>query len=355
VQGGVGQTDTGSTLVQEAVSPVEQRDLEINASMRTRRSFRRAGIYVALWLGIIVMVVPFVWMISTSLKSPLEILQFPPTWIPTGHFVKSAEGQWQEVYIVSENEEAGTSVVTYLDSDLQRTVPTSEIRDRIRLRFGNYVEAWRQAPFARYYFNTIFITIFVVAGVLVTSSLAAYAFARMKFWGRDNMFLLFLSMMMVPQPVYIVPSYIVLVKLGWIDTYQALIVPWLAHIFSIFLLRQHFKTIPDDLYDAAIIDGCSRFAFLWRVMLPLSKAVLVAVVIFTIVGTWNSFLWPLVMTNTASVRPLQVGLARFSQEQGTSHELMMAAATFSIAPLVIAYFFAQKQIIQSLATSGMKG
>ena len=197
-------------------------------------------------------------------------------------------------------------------------------------------------------------TLFVVAGVLVTSSLAAYAFARMRFWGRDNIFVLFLSMMMVPQPVYIVPSYIILVKLGWVDTYQALIVPWLAHIFSIFLLRQHFKTIPNDLYDAAIIDGCSRFAFLWRIVLPLSKAVLVAVVIFTVVGTWNSFLWPLVMTNTPDVRPLQVGLARFSQEQGTNHELMMAAAAFSIAPLIIAYFFAQKQIIQSLATSGMK-
>jgi len=128
----------------------------------------------------------------------------------------------------------------------------------------------------------------------------------------------------------------------------------LTYIFSIFLLRQHFKTIPNDLYDAAIIDGCSRFGFLWRVMLPLSKAVMVAVVIFTIVGTWNSFLWPLVMTNTPEVRPLQVGLARFSQEQGTSHELMMAAAAFSIAPLIVAYFFAQKQIIQSLATSGMK-
>jgi len=233
-------------------------------------------------------------------------------------------------------------------------VLSSEVVDRVRFRFSNYVDAWNQAPFARYYFNTIFVTLFVVAGVLVTSSLAAYAFARMRFWGRDNIFVVFLSMMMVPQPVYIVPSYIVLVKLGWIDTYQALIIPWLAHIFSIFLLRQHFKTIPNDLYDAAIIDGCSRFGFLWRIMLPLSKAVLVAVVIFTIVGTWNSFLWPLVMTNTPEVRPLQVGLARFSQEQGTSHELMMAAAAFSIAPLIIAYFFAQKQIIQSLATSGMK-
>ena len=331
-----------------------QHDREINAGYRARRTLGRAGVYAALWVGIVIMIVPFFWMLSTSLKSPIEILQFPPTWIPTGHFAQSEEGGSIEVYVISEDRAAGTAIVRPVDGGSQQTVLSSEVIDRVRFRFSNYVDAWNQAPFARYYFNTILVTLFVVAGVLVTSSLAAYAFARMKFWGRDNIFVIFLSMMMVPQPVYIVPSYIVLVKLGWIDTYQALIIPWLAHIFSIFLLRQHFKTIPNDLYDAAIIDGCSRFAFLWRVMLPLSKAVLVAVVIFTIVGTWNSFLWPLVMTNTPEVRPLQVGLARFSQEQGTSHELMMAAAAFSIAPLIIAYFFAQKQIIQSLATSGMK-
>jgi len=329
-------------------------DRELNAGYRTRRLFGRGGVYLGLWVGIVIMIIPFLWMIGTSLKSPIEILEFPPTWIPTGHFAQTADGAWEEVYISSSDPANETITVRALDSGVERILREDQIVDRARFRFGNYAEAWSQAPFARYYFNTIFVTIFVVAGVLVTSSLAAYAFARMKFWGRENMFVVFLSMMMVPQPVYIVPSYIILVRLGWVNTYQALIVPWLAHIFSIFLLRQHFKTIPDDLYDAAIIDGCSRFAFLWRVMLPLSKAVLVAVVIFTIVGTWNSFLWPLVMTDTPDVRPLQVGLARFSQEQGTSHELMMAAAAFSIAPLVVAYFFAQKQIIQSLATSGMK-
>jgi ABC-type glycerol-3-phosphate transport system permease component len=325
-----------------------------DSAYRVQRTVGRVGIYAALWVGVVLMIVPFLWMISTSLKSPIEILAFPPTWVPTGHFVEGADGAWQEVYVVSEDEAAGTAVVTSVDGTNQRTVDASGIVDRIRLRFSNYAAAWRQAPFARYYFNTIFVTLFVVAGVLVTSSLAAYAFARMRFWGRENLFVLFLSMMMVPQPVYIVPSYIILVKLGMVDTYQALIIPWIAHIFSIFLLRQHFRTIPDDLYDAAIIDGCSRLGFLWRIVLPLSKAVLVAVVIFTIVGTWNSFLWPLVMTNSPEVRPLQVGLARFSQEQGTNHELMMAAATFSVAPLIIAYFFAQKQIIQSLATSGLK-
>jgi ABC-type glycerol-3-phosphate transport system permease component len=301
------------------------------------------------------MVVPFFWMVATSLKSPIEILEFPPTWIPTGQFAKTASGAWEEVYVASRDRDAGTVAVRSAAGGPARVLPASDVRSSVRLRFSNYAAAWRQAPFARYYLNTVFIVLCTLAGQLVTSALAAYAFARMRFPGRDVIFLLFLSMMMVPEPVYIVPSYIILAKLGWINTYQAMIVPWLAYIFNIFMPRQHFKTIPDDLYDAAIIDGCSRFAFLWRVVLPLSKAVLAAVVIFTVVSTWNSFLWPLVMTNTPDVRPLQVGLARFAQEQGTNHELMMAAAVFSIAPLVVAYFFAQKQIIQSLATSGIKG
>jgi len=326
-----------------------------DAIYRARRAGGRVALYAALWLGVVVMVVPFFWMVATSLKSPIEILEFPPTWVPTGHFAVGPSGAWEEVYVASRDRAAGTVTVRSAAGGAERTVPADEVRSAVRLRISNYAAAWRQAPFARYYLNTVFVVLATLAGQLVTSALAAYAFARMRFPGRDVIFMVFLSMMMVPEPVYIVPSYIILAKLGWIDTYQAMIVPWLAYIFSIFLLRQHFKTIPNDLYDAAIIDGCSRFAFLWRVVLPLSKAVLAAVVIFTVVSTWNSFLWPLVMTNTPSVRPLQVGLARFAQEQGTNHELMMAAAVFSIAPLVAAYFVAQKQIIQSLATSGIKG
>jgi len=253
------------------------------------------------------MLLPFHWMLSTSLKTPLEALKFPPTWWPSS------------------------------------------------MQFKNYAEVFRQIPLWRYFANTVLVTALSLFGVLATGVMAAYAFARFRFRGREVLFMGFLALMMIPLPVYLVPSYIILFKLGWIDTYAAMIVPWTVNIFAIFLLRQHFKTIPNDLYDAAIIDGCSRFAFLWRIVLPLSKAVLAAVAIFTVVSTWNSFLWPLVMTNTPSVRPLQVGLARFAQEQGTNHELMMAAAVFSIAPLVVAYFMAQKQIIQSLATSGIKG
>jgi ABC-type glycerol-3-phosphate transport system permease component len=266
----------------------------------------RGLIYLVLAVGSLTMVMPFFWMLATSLKTPPEALRFPPTFIP-------------ETFDLS-----------------------------------NYIEAWQAVPFLTYFMNTIFVASSVMLLVLATSSLAAYAFARMQFPGRETIFLLFLSMMMVPMPVYLVPSYVILTRLGWVDTYYALIIPWAAHVFSIFWLRQHFRTIPNDLYDAAIIDGCSRFGFLWRIMLPLSRSVLVAVALFSLIGSWNSFMWPLVVTNSVSKRIIQVGLAYFSTEQGTQYTLMMAAATFCIAPLLIIFFIAQKQIISSFARSGLK-
>jgi multiple sugar transport system permease protein len=279
---------------------------KMTISHRPSRMASRGLLYLILTVGSLTMILPFFWMLSTSLKTPPEALRFPPTFIP-------------------------------------------KIFD-----FSNYAQAWQAVPFLTYFLNTIFVAFTVMLLVLTTSSLAAYAFARMRFPGRETIFLLFLSMMMVPMPVYLVPSYVILSKLGWVDTYYALIIPWAAHVFSIFWLRQHFRTIPNDLYDAAIIDGCSRFGFLWRIMIPLSRSVLVAVALFSLIGSWNSFMWPLVVTNSVSKRIIQVGLAYFSTEQGTQYTLMMAAATFCIAPLLMLFFIAQKQIISSFARSGLK-
>jgi len=267
----------------------------------------RITIIVLLSLVGIIMVLPFYWMIITSLKTPLEAVQFPPSWFPH-HF-----------------------------------------------KFRNYIEAWKQVPFPRYFLNTIIITLTTLIGVLITSSLAAYSFASMQYRGRNFIFLSFLAMMMIPIPVYIVPGYLILSKLHWVDTYFALTVPWLANVFSIFLLRQHFKTIPKDLYDAAIMDGCSRLGFLIRVVLPLSKAVLVTVSLFSIIGSWNSFIWPLVVTSRDALRPIQVGLAYFIQEQSTNYTLLTAAAVFSIAPIVLLFFILEKKISSSFAKSGLKG
>jgi ABC-type glycerol-3-phosphate transport system permease component len=266
----------------------------------------RVWIHALIILGAVGMVFPFFWMVSTSLKTQNEAIQFPPQLIPA------------------------------------------------QLHFSNYLQAWEEVPFPRYFLNTILITVVTLVGVLATSCLAAYAFANLKFRGRDTIFLIFISTMIVPQPVYLVPSYIILAKLGWIDTYLALTVPWMASVFSIFLLRQHFKTIPRDLYDAATIDGCSHLGFLMRVVIPLSRAVLVTVGLFDIIASWNSFIWPLVVTHRDSMRPIQVGLSYFAQEQGAQWPLLMAAATFCTLPVLIIYFFAQRQIIESFARSGLK-
>jgi ABC-type glycerol-3-phosphate transport system permease component len=277
------------------------------------------------------MVLPFVWMLSTSFRSTVEITRDPHRLLP-------------EVFTGAREPAAAKPA----------GAPTSAQRQPATGVFANYVDAWQSAPFGRYFFNTIFVALSCVLGVLITSTLAAYAFARLRFKGRDAVFLVFLSMMMVPEPVYLVPSFIIMARLHWLDTYYALIVPWTANVFSIFLLRQHFKTVPQDLFDAATIDGAGRLAILWRIVLPLSKAVLVTIVLFTVIGTWNSFLWPLVMTNSPAMRPIQIGLAAMSQEEGTEYGMMMAATTLTVLPLLVLYFFAQKQIIASLASSGLK-
>lgn len=282
--------------------------------------------HLLLIVSSLAMLLPFVWMLATSFRDTLEITRDPYGFVP-------------QIFTPGFGE-PGT--------------PTEGEALTIGRVFANYVEAWRSAPFGRYFFNTVFVALSCVVGVVVTSALAAFAFARMEFRGRDVIFMVFLAMMMVPEPVYLVPSFIIMARLHWLDTYYALIVPWTVKVFSIFLLRQHFKTIPQDLFDAATIDGASRFKVLWTIVMPLSRAILVTIVIFTIIGSWNSFLWPLVMTHSPEMRPIQIGLAAFSQEEGTEYGLMMAATTLSVLPLLILYFFAQKQIISSMASSGLK-
>ncbi|MGE3063230.1 MAG: carbohydrate ABC transporter permease [bacterium] len=262
--------------------------------------------YIMLVIGALTILFPFFWMLSTSLKTPIESVEFPPTFIPKNP------------------------------------------------QFSNYSEAWNQVNFTRYFINTIIITVCELAGVLLTSILAAYAFARFNFRGREFVFTALLGIMMIPMPVYIVPGYMMLQQFGWIDTYYAQIVPWLSNVFAIFLLRQHFKTIPNDLYDAAVIDGYSDLGFLFKIVVPLSKPALVTISIFTALSSWNSFIWPLVVTNSDSIRPVQVGLAYFVQEQSTSYTLLMAASTFVILPLIILFFIAQKQIVESYSRSGLK-
>ncbi|MBN2460927.1 MAG: carbohydrate ABC transporter permease [Candidatus Cloacimonetes bacterium] len=325
--------------------------------MRTRTPV----IYFLLLLCGISMVIPFVWMVTTAVKSPLEVNKGHVGFIPAEEYPVYSDdsGEYRVKIIKTEGDSSYVNVLNK-DGQIIRSffkIPSREIGKERKIKFHmeNFLIAFQKVPFGRYFLNTIFVSATVVLGVIITGSLAAYAFARMRFRGRELIFYLFISMMMVPQPVYLIPSYIVLDNLGWLDTYQALIVPWIANIFTIFLLRQQFKTIPQELFDAAAIDGCSRWGILWKIVLPLSRSVISTAAIFGFIGSWNSFMWPLVMIDNPKLRVLQVGLSYFSQEASSQTTLLMAASTFSILPLLVLFLIAQKQIIASFASSGLKG
>ncbi len=222
--------------------------------------------------------------------------------------------------------------------------------------FSNYLTAWDQVGiFPRYFANSIFIAGATVLGVLITATLAAYAFARMNFPGRNFLFMLMLATMMVPFEVTLVPNFILMHQLQWIDRYQALIIPWTASAFSVFLLRQFFRSIPGELYDAARLDGATHTRFLWSIVLPLSKPALLTSALFTFLGSWNSLMWPLLVTNSPQMRPIQVGIASFITDAGTQVQLLMAAVTISIIPVILIYFVLQRWFIEGIATVGIRG
>lgn len=226
----------------------------------------------------------------------------------------------------------------------------------------NYREAIVEASFARYFFNSVIITTLTVAGMLVTATLAAYAFARIRFPGRDLLFITLLATLMIPETVTFIPSFLIirgdifaLPGGSWINSLQGLTVPFIANAVSIFLLRQFFARIPYDLWDAARIDGAGHFRFLVSVVVPMSAAAMLTVGLLTVIVSWNAFLWPLLVTTTDTWRPLMVGLYTFVSEAGPETHLLMAGAVIAIVPILIVYFFTQKQFTEGIATSGLKG
>jgi len=322
---------------------------------------RMSIIYTLLTVFGIFMVVPFIWMISTSLMTQSEFNKHDTLFVPKEQYhVWEHAGQRDRVLLVVARPDS--SVIHVLDKDLKikqeyLKVPSAQVREIVKkpsFHWDNFVKAFKKVPFATYFANTLYVSFISLIGVLITSFLAAYAFGRMEFKGRDFFFYLFLSMMMVPEPIYLISSYVLLDKLSWLDTYQALIIPWCVNIFTIFLFRQHFRSLPKELFDAAAIDGASTFGMLWKIILPLSKPIIATASIFSLIGSWNSFMWPLVMTNRPEMRVLQVGLSYFNQEASTQTTLLMAASTFSIVPILILFFVAQKQIIASYAKAGLK-
>ncbi len=284
----------------------------------------RALIHLILLGGVLVAAFPFLWMVLTSFKSYEE-------WI----------------------------MATFLPSTL---------------RLSNYMEAWNYAPFPRYLANSIFLSFSQVVLVLLTSVLAAYAFARIDFFGKNAIFLGFLATMMIPFEVTLIPNFITIRRVpfhpelplfgynllgteqsGWYNSYAAMVVPFAASVFSIFLIRQHFAAIPQDLYDAALLDGCGHFRFLISVVLPLSKPVLLTVSLLNFLWSWNAFLWPLIVTGKEELRPIQVGISSFVTESGAEVQLLMAGTTMALVPIIVLYLLAQRQFIEGIGRTGLKG
>lgn len=273
--------------------------------------FRFAGTYFVLIIGAAVAIVPFLYTISVSLMNLTEANG--GAWLPS-------TPQWQ-----------------------------------------NYVQAWNQANFSLYFWNSVRIAAITVAGEIVFCTLAAYAFARMEFWGKNLLFSLLLATLMLPEAIIWVPNFITVSWLGrvgpipWINNWPALTIPFMASAFSIFLLRQFFMQVPNDLWDSAQIDGAGHLRYLLRIMIPLSKAAIMTLVLFGFIGAWNALAWPILVTTTPDWRPITYGFFAFIDEAGAQFHLQMAGSVITMTPVIILYFFTQKTFIEGIATSGLKG
>lgn len=272
---------------------------------------RFAGTYLLLILGAAVAIVPFLYTLSVSLMNLTEANG--GAWLPS-------TPQW-----------------------------------------GNYVDAWNQANFSQYFWNSVRIAAITVAGEIVFCTLAAYAFARMEFWGKNLLFSLLLATLMLPEAIIWVPNFITVSWLGrvgpipWINNWPALTIPFMASAFSIFLLRQFFMQVPNDLWDSAQIDGAGHLRYLLRIMIPLSKAAIMTLVLFGFIGAWNALAWPILVTTTPDWRPITYGFFAFIDEAGAQFHLQMAGSVITMTPVIVLYFFTQKTFIEGIATSGLKG
>lgn len=281
----------------------------------TRQSFKlnygRLLTYLILILGTILAIVPFLWMISGSLMNLTEAM---------GRAVLPRIPQWE-----------------------------------------NYLEAWEDANFRDFFANSVILAAITISGQLTFSTLAAYAFARVKFPAKNFLFTLMLATLMIPEAVIWIPNFITVTWLGrvgpipWINNWPALTIPFMASAFSIFLLRQFFAQIPNELWDSAQIDGAGHIRFLLQIVIPLAKPALLTVILFTFIGSWNALAWPILVTTDPEWRPISYGLSSFLDEAGAMVHLQMAGSVITVLPIVILYLFVQKQFTEGIATTGLKG
>ncbi|MCY3916514.1 MAG: carbohydrate ABC transporter permease [Chloroflexi bacterium] len=266
-------------------------------------------VYVVLSIVGVIFIMPFAWMVANSFKDLRGIYKFPPEFVP-------------EVW-----------------------------------HFENYTEAWTATHFDIGFLNSALVAAAVVLGQVITASLAGYSFARLRYPGRDKIFLLYISLMMVPFTVLLIPLYIQMRAFGWVSTLQAVILPFLFTPWGTFMMRQFMVTIPRELEDAARIDGCGFFRTYWLIILPLTKPALATLAIFTFVNTWNSYQWPLIVLAKPKVKTLPLLLASFQNQSAmrTPWHLIMAASTFVVVPVLIAFVVGQKYYVRGIVTTGIKG
>ena len=358
--------------------------------MSARRPTRRQSAlyllaYLALSLVGISMLLPFLWMISTSLKAPAYAIEFPPRWIPSeplsvevggeARAVAEVKGETGRVVVLGYSPQ-GARVQTLSAAGPKgeaRLVPEAQLTlVRVtKFHFENYANAWRAEGirvydafgglvkqidgFLIFYLNSIIVSVCVTIGTVLTSSLAAFAFARLSFPGRDKLFVGYLATLMVPAIVIMLPVYAVLSQLRMTNTYLALILPAMFSAYGTFLLRQFFLTIPKELEDAAIMDGASPFAIYRHIVMPLSKPALATLTTFVFLHSWNDFMWPLMVVDRLALKTLPIGLAHFQDSYTTEYHLLMAASVIVMVPVLIVFLLGQRYFVRGIALSGIKG
>ena len=288
-----------------------------NPSLKHRKCFglkriekitRKTFLYLLVTAGAIGFILPFIWMVSTSLKPPNEIFVFPPKWIPSSP------------------------------------------------QFQNYIQGWTILPFNIFLKNTIIVTVFCIVGESLASSWLAFAFACLRCRMREALFIMCIATMMIPYQVLIIPLYILFQNMGWVDTLKPLIVPkWFGTPFYIFLIRQYYKTIPIQLKESAQLDGCPSWRIYWTIYLPLSKPAIAAVVIFSFFLNWNDFIFPLIYLSSMEKYTLTLGLALFKGQYFTEINLLLATSVLVVLPIIVVFFFMQKRFIRGIALTGLKG
>jgi multiple sugar transport system permease protein len=274
---------------------------------RRRKAGDRLVLYALAAIAFVILAGPLLWMVASALKTQGEVLASPPAVVP-------------------ENPQ-----------------------------FHNFGDVFEQVPFARYLLNSALVAIVVTLVSLLFHSMAAYSLARLRYPGRNVIFVAILSTLMVPFTVIVVPLFIIVDWLGWVDTYWGLIVPMIPHAFGIFLLRQFYLSIPRELEEAAIVDGASLVRVYRSIVLPLSRPVLAALGIFFFLANWNNFLWPLVVTQSQDLWVVQLGIQQFTGQHGNSYHLIMAASTLAALPTLLLFFVLQRRLVEGIKLTGLKG